>query len=210
MVTAACRFLEAGVTEEWQRQWPLSSHCLSSPIIPETNKRASTGISRIIPGQIEMSNWLCLWSCPANLFLSHQFRSHSWFFSFPFYSPLISASSLELLSSSALLPCVMSTIVILSPLSSSSPPPSWLHSKIMIMIKIATTVINSCLLTVLQEHKVLSVSDHWWLLKSRQPGGGTDGHREVGGGVWVVPSKHPLESLHCQSFWQYLTQANAQ
>lgn len=96
------------------------------------------------------------------------------------------------------------------PFSSSSPPPSWLHSKIMIMIKITTTVINSCLLTVLQEHKVLSISDHWWLLKSRQPGGGTDGHSEVGGGVWVVPSKHPLESFHCQSFWQCLMQANAQ
>ena len=67
-VTAAYRFLETGVTEEWPRQWPLRSHCLSSPIIPEMNKLASTGISRIIPGQIEMSNWFCLWFSPSNLF----------------------------------------------------------------------------------------------------------------------------------------------
>ena len=172
------------------------------------NKLASTGISRIIPGQIEMSNWFCLWFSPSNLFpISFNLILG---FSVPFYSPLISASSLELLFSSSLFSYVTSTIVILSPFSSSSPPPSWLHSKIMIMIKITTTVINSCLLTVLQEHKVLSVSDHGWLLKSRQPGGGTDGHSEVGGGVWVVPSKHPLDSFHCQSFWQCLKQANAQ
>ena len=60
----------------------------------------------------------------------------------------------------------------------------------MIIIKI-TTVINSCLLIVLQEHEVLSVSDHRWFPKSCQAGGRIVDHSEAGGGVWVVPSKQP-------------------
>ena len=112
-----------------------------------------------------MSHWFCLWFYYSNLFLS----CFSFPLSFPLSSPLWNTSVLYLVFSFSLFSFMISAFSILFPCSPSSPLSSPFHSKIMIMIVV--TIISSCLLIVLQEHAVLSVSDHRWLPKSHQPGG---------------------------------------
>ena len=88
----------------------------------------------------------------------------------------------------AIFSLVASASSILTPFTPSSP----FHSKIMMIM--ITTIISSCLLIVLQEHGVLSISDHRWLPKPSQPGGwivGSQwGRRESVGGTQKAAQNH--------------------